>query len=72
MSLSHTLFTLPAHEQLEVIKALARKCTGRKEFDRTIRPLLHAKYAAGGSQYESKMLRREWRQIFRAVKNEAV
>jgi hypothetical protein len=72
MSLSHTLFSLSPDQRAEVIHTIARKAASRREFDRLVRPLLHAKHAAGGSPYEMKMLRREWRLLFSAAKNEAV
>jgi hypothetical protein len=78
MSLSHTIFGLPPHEREEAIKSLARKALRRVErggnarrgFDQLIRPLLHAKHAAGSTKDEVKSLRREWREIFHTVNGE--
>jgi hypothetical protein len=69
MSLSHNIFSLPINEQEEAIRSLAGKAKSRREFDQLIRPLLHAKHAAGVPQNELKALRQEWRALFWQVHN---
>ena len=78
MSLTHTIFSLPAAEQDAAIRLLARKNlqeTGggglRAGFDGTIRRILHAKHAAGASREDLATLRRHCRQLFHEVRGGA-